>query len=209
MSKKSWTKGRLAAIAAVAFVAISVPIALNQGPAEPEPNNPTTIVETEDVPLQIADAVQQREGVLYDYKGIDHPQRLMETIKERSENNVTFVMFHDPQCPHCEDLKQYFKDSEGITDLEYDVLLVNVGDYYRTVVALGAAKEGVPETYIFNQGEALGYFGGALEFGVLVDLLEQIHNDVTSQELDNATQSSAAPVAKPQQIATPGTPCCK
>lgn len=207
MSKKKWAKGKLAAIAAVAFMAVSIPIALNQSPSEPETNNPTTtIVETQEVPAQVADAVQQREGVLFDYQGINHPERLMETIKERSQDKVTFVMFHDPQCPHCNDLKQYFLDSDGITDLDYDVLLVNVADYYQTVRMLGAAKEGVPETYIFNKGEALGYFGGAPEFGVLVDLLEKIHNDISAQEQKNTVNPQ--PAAAPQKIAAPSASCC-
>jgi thioredoxin-like negative regulator of GroEL len=139
--------------------------------------------------FQIASNSAQSRHVITEYRGKNSPDALISEIKASSRGKTLFVMFHDPSCPHCRRLTSFFEQARSKTELDYEVLKVSVVDYRYTAALLGAAEGGVPETYIFNNGNNLGFFVGASRtIDPLLDMMAELHKTLSAPALPPSQQ---------------------
>jgi len=112
----------------------------------------------------------------WDYTGADDPQAFKDYIKTLSRDRALFVMLHDPDCSHCQDLSERLHQiqDQHLTRLDYDVLRVDINRYSRVVWDMKAGNS-IPECHVYcGDAEPIVFAGDMRDIPSAVDFMEGV-----------------------------------
>lgn len=110
--------------------------------------------------IQGVPPAQAMRNVVSEYRGADDPADLMAMVSRESQNGFTLVMYHATWCPYCKKLTTQAQEAAGMTDTPYNVIKVDV-ERYPQLAAQAKQMGGVPETFVYLNGQQIDHFGGA------------------------------------------------
>lgn len=111
-----------------------------------------------------------------EYSGVDQIDGLRAAIAQAPAGQLAVVMFHATWCPYCKRLTQYLQESATRTDQPFTVIKVDVERFQRVAAAL-KREDGIPETFVYRDGQMIYTFGGSPKLpGEVVSLLNSLQS---------------------------------
>lgn len=98
--------------------------------------------------------------VIAEYNGPDDKDALQAMVAMESQSRFTMVMYHATWCPYCRKLTEQLQGAAEMTDTPYKVIKVDV-EKFPGLAAAAKQSDGVPETFVFVNGQQVDHFGGA------------------------------------------------
>jgi len=139
----------------------------------------------------VAQTPMARTG--WDYSGADAAASFKADVAALEKTKPVFVMLHDPDCSHCQDLTAQLHQiqDQHLSPVDFDVVRVDIYRFPAVTRSL-MQGQGVPETHVYYGGDKPFVFSGTPEtVKPLLDLMQQI------QDIQAQNAKTTAPAPKP------------
>ena len=134
--------------------------------------------------------------VIAEYNGPDDKAALQMLVAAESQSRFTMVMYHATWCPYCRKLTEQMQGAAAQTDTPYKVIKVDV-EKFPGLAAAAKQSDGVPETFVFVNGQQIDHFGGAgKDTAMMVEYLRILQETYPPQAATKPFISAPTPFPK-------------